>query len=240
MALILFLPLAGRDWLLHGERLLTQVGAKRSLSPYPKWCPRRKESVTALIWTKSNQVLQIQNQERGRHYSMNIPLAGGCVCGAIRYECSAEPIMMFKCHCRDCQRVTGGGFVAGLVVPASAFRLTKGRPRYHFTPSLAGGKHKRGFCADGGSRSPAENRMSGPPDSLESPPAVWTIRAGFARNWIFSFRTYSLFVVSCASFVASRTPRPPRFATSGLPSRQDNILQLSESECLQSLQDSAL
>ena len=60
--------------------------------------------------------------------------------------------MTFKCHCRDCQRVTGGGFVAGLLIPLSAFRLTKGQLRYHFTPSLAGGRHKRGFCADCGSR----------------------------------------------------------------------------------------
>jgi hypothetical protein len=83
---------------------------------------------------------------------MEIPFTGGCACGAIRYECSAEPIMMFKCHCRDCQQVTGGGFVAGLLVPAPAFRLTKGQLRYHFTPSAAGGKHKRGFCAECGSR----------------------------------------------------------------------------------------
>jgi hypothetical protein len=60
--------------------------------------------------------------------------------------------MMFKCHCRDCQRVTGSGFVAALLVPASAFRLTKGQLRYHFTPSFAGGKHKRGFCPECGSR----------------------------------------------------------------------------------------
>jgi hypothetical protein len=81
-----------------------------------------------------------------------IPFAGGCVCGAVRYECSAEPILMFKCHCRDCQRVTGGAFLSGLLVPVSAFHLTKGQLRYHFTPSLAGGNHKRGFCADCGSR----------------------------------------------------------------------------------------
>jgi len=81
---------------------------------------------------------------------MKIPFTGGCVCGAVRYECTAEPIMMFKCHCRDCQQVTGGGFVAGLLVPTSAFRLTQGKLRYHFTPSAAGGKHKRGFCAEGG------------------------------------------------------------------------------------------
>jgi hypothetical protein len=41
---------------------------------------------------------------------MKIPFSGGCVCGAVRYECSAEPIMMFKCHCSDCQRLTGGEF----------------------------------------------------------------------------------------------------------------------------------
>ena len=60
--------------------------------------------------------------------------------------------MTFKCHCRDCQRVTGGGFAAAMLVPSSAFRLTKGQIRYHFTPSTAGGKHKRGFCPDCGSR----------------------------------------------------------------------------------------
>ena len=48
--------------------------------------------------------------------------------------------------------MTGGGFVPGLLVPASAFRVTKGQLRYHFTTSLAGGKHKRGFCAECGSR----------------------------------------------------------------------------------------
>ena len=83
---------------------------------------------------------------------MNIPFTGGCICRAVRYECSAEPIMMFKCHCLDCQRVSGGGFVPGLLVPASAFRLTQGQIRYHFVPSLAGGNHKRGFCPDCGSR----------------------------------------------------------------------------------------
>ncbi|PYJ25771.1 MAG: aldehyde-activating protein, partial [Verrucomicrobia bacterium] len=47
---------------------------------------------------------------------MNIPFTGGCSCGAIRYECDAEPIMMFKCHCRDCQQGTGSEFAPGLLL----------------------------------------------------------------------------------------------------------------------------
>ena len=83
---------------------------------------------------------------------MKIPFTGGCSCGAIRYECTAEPIMMFKCHCRDCQQVTGSGFGPGLLLSREAFRLTRGQLRYHFTTSLARGKHKRGFCPECGSR----------------------------------------------------------------------------------------
>ncbi len=76
---------------------------------------------------------------------------GGCACGAIRYECSAEPVLTLKCHCRECQRVSGGGFAAALLVPADSFRLTKGTPKYHFSPSAGGGEHKRGFCPECGS-----------------------------------------------------------------------------------------
>jgi hypothetical protein len=60
--------------------------------------------------------------------------------------------MMLKCHCRDCQQLTGGGFAPAVLVPAEAFRLTRGHVHYHFTPSLARGKHKRGFCPKCGSR----------------------------------------------------------------------------------------
>jgi hypothetical protein len=60
--------------------------------------------------------------------------------------------MMFKCHCRDCQQVTGGGFAPTILVPQDAFRLTRGQLRYQFTLSASGGKLKRGFCSECGSR----------------------------------------------------------------------------------------
>ncbi len=90
---------------------------------------------------------------------MNIPFSGGCVCGAVRYECSAKPVAMFKCHCRDCQRVSGGPYSAVVLMLAPDFRLTKGQLRFYSTRSLKGGDHKRGFCSECGSRitgSPSE------------------------------------------------------------------------------------
>lgn len=83
---------------------------------------------------------------------MTLPFTGGCVCGAVRYECAAEPIMMLNCHCRDCQRVSGGPYAPVVIIPANAFRLTQGRLQYHFTQKLRGGLHKRGFCPECGSR----------------------------------------------------------------------------------------
>jgi len=77
---------------------------------------------------------------------------GGCVCGAIRYEVSAEPITMFNCHCRDCQRTTGSAFTPVVYVPAKAFRVTKGSPPYYSTSSDMSGHNKRGFCPECGSR----------------------------------------------------------------------------------------
>ena len=81
---------------------------------------------------------------------MKIPFTGGCVCGAIRYESTAEPARMIHCHCRDCQRSSGGPFSSFVIVPAEAFKLVQGSPRYHATPSEAGGQTRRGFCPECG------------------------------------------------------------------------------------------
>ena len=83
---------------------------------------------------------------------MSTKFTGGCACGAIRYECDAEPIVMFYCHCRDCQRMSGGPYTPVVYVPAKAVKITKGTPTYYKTPSAALGENKRGFCPDCGSR----------------------------------------------------------------------------------------
>lgn len=81
---------------------------------------------------------------------MELPLKGGCACGAVRYECSAMPLGMGNCHCRDCQYASGTSHSSVLSVPARAVSI-KGEPQYFETVSNAGVTVRRGFCKKCGS-----------------------------------------------------------------------------------------
>ena len=60
---------------------------------------------------------------------MNLPQTGGCQCGALRYEIIQAPIMVYTCHCTDCQRMTSSAFSLGCVLPDGALRLVQGEPK---------------------------------------------------------------------------------------------------------------
>ncbi|BAZ41825.1 glutathione-dependent formaldehyde-activating GFA [Calothrix sp. NIES-4101] len=82
---------------------------------------------------------------------MKIPFTGGCMCGNVRYECTAEPIVMGNCHCRDCQRATGTAFAAAMLVPLNAVTVT-GDVKYFDVIGDSGSIVGRGFCPNCGSR----------------------------------------------------------------------------------------
>ena len=48
--------------------------------------------------------------------------------------------------------MTGGAYTPVFYVPAKAFKITKGAPRYYNTSSEAMGHNRRGFCLECGSR----------------------------------------------------------------------------------------
>ena len=75
------------------------------------------------------------------------PITGGCLCGAVRYQISAPAIDVLYCHCRMCQRFTGGQIVAGAFFPGEAVRFTQDGPKYYRSSPIA----ERGFCANCGS-----------------------------------------------------------------------------------------
>ena len=100
---------------------------------------------------------------------MPAALSGGCACGAVRYECTGEPLFSLNCHCRDCQRETGSAFAPILAVLKSAFTLTQGIAKYFELTADSGQKTRRAFCAECGSR------LFGEPGSR---PDLVMIRAG--------------------------------------------------------------
>ena len=63
-------------------------------------------------------------------------LEGGCACRAIRYKVINTPLIVNACHCRDCQRLTGGPFAINIWIEAKfvepgriapkSFRLSAG------------------------------------------------------------------------------------------------------------------
>jgi hypothetical protein len=94
---------------------------------------------------------------------MSAVLTGGCECGAIRYECSAEPIMAGHCHCRSCQNASGTGHASHLMVPRAAMTIT-GDLRLHERAADSGNRVRRGFCPNCGASVYGES--SGWPDVL--------------------------------------------------------------------------
>ena len=67
---------------------------------------------------------------------------GGCQCGAVRYAFYAPLEKSHVCHCRMCQRATGGLFAALAGGTPDNFAGKRGTPRFFASSNLA----RRGFC----------------------------------------------------------------------------------------------
>ena len=94
---------------------------------------------------------------------MPTSFSGGCLCGAIRYTCDAEPAMAGHCHCEDCRRSSGSGHSSHLAVPASSVKLT-GDAKGYDRPADSGNMVTRAFCPDCGA--PVFSRNVAMPDLI--------------------------------------------------------------------------
>ncbi|HEY1426878.1 MAG TPA: GFA family protein [Caulobacteraceae bacterium] len=99
--------------------------------------------------------------------------SGGCQCGAVRFRVDAPLVDSAICHCRMCQKATGGLFGAFASFPTPAVAWTRGA-RKVFRSS----EHiDRGFCGDCGTpltfEAAGEGRHIGLTiGSLDAPAAV--------------------------------------------------------------------
>lgn len=115
-------------------------------------------------------------------------LAGGCQCGAVRYEVSAPPLAVYVCHCRECQRQSASAFGISVIVPAAALCVTGGSPRIWSRAADSGRTLDCAFCPACGTRlwhqgREASETVSVKGGSLDEPVDlreavhIWTLRA---------------------------------------------------------------
>ena len=71
---------------------------------------------------------------------------GGCACGAIRYEISAEPMASNDCQCRDCQRRSGTGHGSYLTFPSRKDVKLKGEATLWNVAGDTGNVKSYAFC----------------------------------------------------------------------------------------------
>jgi hypothetical protein len=98
---------------------------------------------------------------------------GGCQCGAVRYAFYVPLENAHVCHCRMCQRATGGVFAALAGSAPGNFAWTRGTPSFFASSNLA----QRGFCQQCGTPLSfkydiAEARMYATIGSLDEPEKV--------------------------------------------------------------------
>ena len=78
---------------------------------------------------------------------------GGCICGAIRYSTSSEPMLVMYCHCRFCQRATGAAYSVEPIFEKKSFKVIAGTPMTYMQTSDGSGRRVTiNFCATCGTK----------------------------------------------------------------------------------------
>jgi hypothetical protein len=105
----------------------------------------------------------------------------------VAYELAVEPQVFGFCHCKDCQRLSGGEPAAVVIGPRDSFRLTQGELKAYRSSAASGALVDRHFCPDCGthiaSRLEAGPFMAVKISTLDEPPAlqpqfeIWTSTA---------------------------------------------------------------
>lgn len=73
---------------------------------------------------------------------------GSCLCGALQFESSGDPVDVGYCHCKMCQTLSGSAVLPWASFLVDDFSYIKGHPKVYRSSSHG----QREFCADCGSQ----------------------------------------------------------------------------------------
>ncbi|KAE8350465.1 DUF636 domain protein [Aspergillus coremiiformis] len=70
---------------------------------------------------------------------------GSCLCQAVKYDYSGDPLSKAVCHCLTCRKLSSGSS-ANLLIPTTHFRITSGAPKSYTSTHESGMKLTTHFC----------------------------------------------------------------------------------------------
>lgn len=82
---------------------------------------------------------------------MSEVITGGCLCGAVRYRCTAAPNNVGLCQCERCQRQSGSAFLMATVFAREAVVFERGELKVFAAYDGDGQGLYRHFCPTCGS-----------------------------------------------------------------------------------------
>lgn len=133
---------------------------------------------------------------------------GGCQCGAIRYAIDLPIPDCNLCHCRMCQKASGGPFMVFVATHPDAVTWIRGAPALYASSSFA----TRGFCRDCGTPLTYQykpDRLSLTHGSLDDPFLIApTERLGSDVTQPWSEHVGALPIRSIDEWVATKRPTP--------------------------------
>lgn len=94
--------------------------------------------------------------------------SGKCLCGAVSYTCTGEPVFAGNCHCNDCKKSSGSGYAPTIFFQESNVSIF-GEVKYFESQGKSEKIVSRGFCPTCGSQ------VFGKPAAM---PGMIAIRAG--------------------------------------------------------------
>ena len=117
-------------------------------------------------------------------------ITGGCLCRAVRYRVTAEPITTRVCWCRLCQYLGAGGATVNVCFPSDAVTIEGALSDYRSTADSGNVMHRK-FCPRCGTQvtSAAESRphllflRAGTLDDPEVARPAMTIWTSAAPSW---------------------------------------------------------
>ena len=87
---------------------------------------------------------------------MSNQIAGGCLCGAVRFVATGEPIGVAWCQCQSCRKHSGAPVSVFVAFGRDAYTVTEGEiAKFNSSPGRL-----RGFCARCGSTLTCEGESS--------------------------------------------------------------------------------